>query len=132
MATFTIKSSKNLEVINITSTVEEIVAKSGVKEGICLVFAPHATAAIIMNEDEPNLKSDFLYFFDLIRQLVPHSSWAHNKIDDNTEAHLFSSFIGQSVAIPISNSRLVRGTWQEIQFVELDGPRERKVVVVCK
>jgi secondary thiamine-phosphate synthase enzyme len=129
LETITVKTAKPVEVIDITGVVERLVAESGVKEGMCLVFVPHATAAIILNENEPNLLEDYVKFFE---QVAPKKNWAHNSIDNNAEAHLKSALFGQSKTIPISDKTLVRGTWQQILLCEFDGPRDRKVTIVCR
>lgn len=122
-------STKELyELIDITREVERVVYESGVNNGICLVFAPHATAAIIANERERGLMEDIL---KRIRDLYPRSAgWKHDIIDDNAAAHLASAFIGADRAFPIIERRLVRGTWQNIFLVELDGPRRTRRVIV--
>ena len=125
---FTISTSERFQVINITSYVEGAVEESGIKNGICLVFVPHATAAIIANEYEPNIVSDYI---ELIRQVFkPDYGWRHNRIDNNAHAHLASAVIGPSRIFPVREGRIVRGTWQEILLVELDGPRPRRRVIV--
>ncbi len=125
---FTISTSERFQVINITSYVEEAVKESGIRNGICLVFVPHATAAIIANEYEPNIVSDYI---ELIRQVFkPDYEWRHNRIDNNAHAHLASAVIGPSRIFPVREGRIVRGTWQEILLVELDGPRPRRRVIV--
>lgn len=124
-----LSTTKKRDLINITSQVQKAAADSNIKEGICLVFAPHATAAIIINEDEDGLKNDIE---NLIENWIPEGDWKHNQVDDNAVSHLASSFIGQSKSIPIVNKNLKLGTWQEIFLLELDGPRQnRKVVVSC-
>lgn len=129
MDTFTIETNQETELVNITERVEGIVSKSKVKNGICLIFVKHATAGIIVNEDESNLREDLVSFFS---KIAPKSDWKHNKIDDNAEAHLKSAMIGQGRVLPIQDGKLVRGTWQDILLCEFDGPRTRNVVVVCK
>ncbi len=125
---FTISTSERFQVINITSYVEEAVKESGIRNGICLVFVPHATAAIIANEYEPNIVSDYI---ELVRQVFkPDYAWRHNRIDNNAHAHLASAIIGPSRIFPVREGRIVRGTWQEILLVELDGPRPRRRVIV--
>ncbi len=124
---FSVETSRRFEVVDITDRVEAIVARSGVSNGIALVFAPHATAAIIANEAEPGLLEDYLTW---IREAFqPERGWRHNRIDNNAHAHLASAFIGASRCFPVRNGRLVRGTWQNIMLVEMDGPRVRRVVV---
>lgn len=124
--TIRLKTNSRVELINITSLIEYAVRESGVKGGLCVAHVPHATAALILNEDEPNLRSDII---KLIKALT-ENEWMHNRIDDNAEAHLAGVILGSTVVLPIVNGRLARGTWQEIMLVELDGPRsERRVVV---
>ncbi|MGC8571214.1 secondary thiamine-phosphate synthase enzyme YjbQ [Caldivirga sp.] len=121
-------SRRQVEVIDITSDVESAVNESGVKNGIVLVFAPHATAAIILNEDESGLLKDIE---DKILELFPRrGNYRHNLIDDNANSHLASAFLGQGKVIPLVNGSLIRGTWQNILLVELDGPRASRRVVV--
>ena len=115
--------------MDITAKIEEAVRKSGVTEGICLVFTPHTTTAVMVNENEPNLKKDFVAFF---KKFVPPGDYAHNEIDDNAEAHLKSACVGQDCSIPIVKGELTLGTWQQVFLCEFDGPRRRSVYVVCK
>ncbi|MEM2974758.1 MAG: secondary thiamine-phosphate synthase enzyme YjbQ [Candidatus Micrarchaeia archaeon] len=129
MESFTVNTKQKTDLINITDEVERIVSKSGVKEGTCLVFVPHATAGVIINENEPNIKQDILF---LLERSVQNKEWAHNKIDDNAEAHLKSILVGQGKSLPIHNGKLVRGTWQEIMLCEFDGPRTRRILVLCR
>jgi len=120
---FEVKSSRRREVIDITEKVEEIVSKSKIKNGICLVFLLHATAALILEEDEPRLIEDIE---ESIEKLFPaKAGYRHDEIDDNADAHLASGFIGQSRIYPVAEGRIVRGTWQRALLVELDGPRRR-------
>ncbi|AEM39267.1 protein of unknown function UPF0047 [Pyrolobus fumarii 1A] len=122
-----VSTSSRFEIIDITDRVEEVVHKSGICNGMVLVFAPHATAAIIANENEPGLVEDLL---TLIREIFqPERAWRHNRIDDNAHAHLASAFIGASRVFPVKDCRVVRGTWQNIMLVEMDGPRTRRVIV---
>jgi secondary thiamine-phosphate synthase enzyme len=124
---FSVKTSKRTQIIDITKEVEEIVRKSKIKNGICLVFLPHATAAIIAEENEAGLIADIEKF---IREKFPKGvGYLHDRIDDNADAHLASGFIGQSRIFPVKNGELVRGTWQRPMLIELDGPRNRNVVV---
>ncbi len=123
-----ISTSKRFELIDITDRVEEIVEKSGIRNGICLVFAPHATAAIVANEHEWGLLQDIL---NRIKELFPpDKGWLHNRIDDNAHAHVGSAIIGADRVFPVINGRLVRGTWQNIFVVEMDGPRSRRRIIV--
>ncbi len=124
----TFSTSRKYEIIDITYEVERIVRESGIRNGICVVHAPHATAAIIANEAESGLLSDILA---KIREEFPEDGrWKHNIIDDNAAAHLASAFLGQTRVFPVKDGELVRGTWQNILVVELDGPRSYRRVVV--
>ncbi|MEM3399401.1 MAG: secondary thiamine-phosphate synthase enzyme YjbQ [Candidatus Micrarchaeia archaeon] len=126
MFSFTISTKRQIELIDITDKVGEIVVKSGVKEGVCLVYVPHATAAIIINEFEPNIAQDYLEFFE---KFVPKGPYKHNMIDDNAEAHMKSAFFGAGKCIPVSGGKIALGTWQSIILCEFDGPRTRTVHV---
>ena len=129
MFTSTVKTSSQHQIVDITRLVEEAVSKSGVKEGICLVSLPHATAGIIVGEYEPNLERDYLRFFS---EFVQKSDYEHNSIDDNAEAHLKSAFFGSSKAFPVSGGKIPLGTWQSIMLCEFDGPRSRSIQVIVK
>lgn len=122
-----LSTSKRIELVNITEQVEEVVEKSGVKNGLCLVYAPHATVAIIANEDEPGLKQDIINWLE--REFPRNGSWKHNLIDDNASAHLASAFSSSYRLFPVKDGRLIRGTWQSIFLVEMDGPRRRRILV---
>ena len=120
-------TSKRIEVIDITEKVEEIVENSGVNDGICVIHAPHATAAIILNENESGLKKDIENF---IADTFFNREYFHNRIDDNGASHMASIVLGSTKVIPIKDGKLLRGTWQNILFVELDGPRSLRKVIV--
>ncbi|MEM1526829.1 MAG: secondary thiamine-phosphate synthase enzyme YjbQ [Ignisphaera sp.] len=123
-----ISTSKKFELIDITSKVEEIIYRSGIKNGICMVFVPHATAAIIANEHEPGLINDIITFVKEFTQVS--RDWEHNLIDDNAHAHIGSAFISPHRLFPVVNKRIFRGTWQNIFLLEMDGPRSSRVVYV--
>lgn len=124
-----INTSKRFELIDITHRVEEFVRESGVKNGILLVYAPHATGSIIVNEAEQGLMSDIL---EKVREFTePGSSkWRHNLIDDNAHAHIGSALFGHERIFPIIDGRVVKGTWQNVFFLEMDGPRRRRRIVL--
>jgi len=122
----TIRSTNRREIIDITDEVQEFVREQHLVNGICLISAPHATAAIIANENERGLVRDLLA---KIEDLFPQSGrYAHNAIDDNADAHLAASFLGHARTFAIAKGRLVQGTWQNIFLVELDGPRSHREV----
>ncbi|MFQ5840385.1 MAG: secondary thiamine-phosphate synthase enzyme YjbQ [Candidatus Methylomirabilales bacterium] len=125
--TITLKTAKPRDVIDITSRVAAVVAVSNVRDGLCTLFVRHATAALIINENaDPGFRQDILTLLD---RLIPEGIWEHDKVDDNGAAHLKAAVLGPSVGIPISGGKLLLGTWQGIALVELDGPRERQIVV---
>jgi len=123
----TFTTSKRLELIDITREVASVVAASTVQEGLCAVFARHATAAVIINENaDPGFRQDVLSLLD---KLIPEGVWEHDKVDDNGAAHLKATLLGPSQVIPVRDGKLLLGTWQGITLVELDGPRKREIVV---
>lgn len=126
---FTISTRSSEELIDITNNVENAVQKFNIRDGICLVYVPHATAGIILNESaDPNIKIDLLSALD---KLVPrHAAYLHDRIDNNAHAHIKSAIVGSSITIPLRDGNLGLGTWQAIMLCEFDGPRSRRRVVV--
>ena len=125
--TLTFATSQRLELIDITRQVASVVAASRVNEGVCTVFARHATAAVIINENaDPGFRRDVLGLLD---KLIPEGVWEHDKVDDNGAAHLKATLLGPSQAVPVKDGKLLLGTWQGLGLVELDGPRRREVIV---
>jgi secondary thiamine-phosphate synthase enzyme len=122
----TLRSSERRQLIDITSQVMNFVETAGVKNGTCIISVPHATAAIIANEHESGLIQDML---GKVEDVFPKSArYGHNAIDDNADSHLAAAFLGHSRMFPIVDGRLIRGTWQNVFMVELDGPRSRREV----
>lgn len=122
-----VKTSRKNQIIDITTQVSEMVQNSGVSEAICCVYTPHTTAAITINEnDDPNVCEDVL---EALAKLIPEGVWRHDRVDNNAAAHIKAAIIGPSEAIPVSDGKLLLGTWQAVMLVELDGPRERRVIV---
>ncbi|MBM4256745.1 MAG: YjbQ family protein [Deltaproteobacteria bacterium] len=125
-----VETTKKYEVLDITQKVVEAVKAANVEEGLCCVFVPHVTAAVVINEnDDMQIGLDLL---DALDKLVPEGGWRHDQVDSNGAAHLKASILGPSEMIPVQKGRLTLGTWQAVLFVELDGPRERKVIVTVK
>ena len=123
---FNISTKKRYELIDITERVEKIVEESDIKDGLVLVFVMHSTVGILLNENEPGLKEDWLKIFKKITSGV---DFAHNQTDNNADAHIIAGLIGNEKTLILENGRLIRGTWQQIFLVELDGPRTRKVII---
>ena len=121
-----IRTNSHTEMKDITHLVRQAVAKSGVKDGICMVFIPHTTAAVTINENaDPDVVRDFTME---INKIVPWEDGYHH-FEGNSAAHLKSSMIGFSEQIMIEDGRLILGTWQGIYFCEFDGPRNRRAIV---
>ena len=127
---FHIRSHCKREMIDITRQVAEIVRASNAAGAICSVYVAHATAAIVINEnDDPNVCEDVL---DALDRLVPAGVWRHDRVDGNAAAHIQSAILGPGETLPVRDGALVLGTWQAIMLVELDGPRERRIVVTVR
>lgn len=126
--TFNTKTRRDY--VNITSKVEELVRKSGVKEGLCLVNAMHITASVYINDAESGLIKDF---DDWLEKLAPHepiSQYQHNRTgEDNADAHLKRQVMGREVVVAITGGRLDFGPWEQIYYGEFDGRRRKKVLV---
>lgn len=123
----TFSTDNTFSLLNITSKISRLVSESKVKNGLCVVSVPHATATLVINEDEEGVKEDIL---QQVLNLAPKKDYKHNRIDNNARAHIISAILGSSKTVSIESGQLKLGTWQEIFFMELDGPRpERKVEV---
>ncbi len=123
---FVVSTQKRYQLVDITEQVEAIISQSKIKDGVCLLFVPHSTAAIILTENESGLKKDFL---TVMEKIVSGFDFEHDKIDNNADSHILAGILGQEKILAIENGRLVRGTWQQAFLLELDGPRERKIIV---
>ena len=121
-----VKTRERTELIDITSDINRLVKKSGIEQGVCMVYVPHTTAAVTINESaDPSVKSDILM---VLNQIIPwEANYRH--LEGNSPAHVKSSLVGPSELIVVENHRLLLGTWQGIFFCEFDGPRTRRVQV---
>ena len=127
MTELRIRTAAKREMVDLTARVVEIVARSGLAEGLCSVYVPHATAAVVINEnDDPNVCTDVLVALD---RLIPAGIWRHDRVDGNAASHIQATLLGPGETIPVKDGRLQLGTWQAVMLVELDGPRERRVLV---
>ncbi len=114
------------QMVDITAEVQRVVQESGVDEGAALVYCPHTTAGLTLNENaDPSVCQDIL---ETLERLVPWRA-AYRHTEGNAAAHVKSSLVGHSLLIPVEGGRLVLGTWQGIFLCEFDGPRTRRVVV---
>ena len=125
---FEIRTSQRNELVHITDKIVKSINESGVKEGICVVYTPHTTTGITINENaDPDVKSDINNY---MKKLIPaHDGFAHS--EGNSDSHIKSSLFGPSLSIIITNGRPLFGTWQGVFFSEFDGPRSRKFYVKC-
>jgi len=121
-----LNTSRPTQFIDITGEVEKALQDSGVKGGIVTVYTRHTTTAIFINEGETGLLQDYKRLLNLVPE---GAGYEHDRIDRNAHAHLRSVLLGGEVSIPVLNGRLDLGTWQRVFFAELDGPRQRRVVV---
>lgn len=127
---FHIRSHRKYEMLDITPQVAKLVRETAVADGICSVYVTHATAAIVINEnDDPNVCLDVL---DALDKLIPEGVWRHDRVDNNAAAHIKAAILGPGETIPVRDGALVLGTWQAIMLVELDGPRDRRVIVTVR
>jgi secondary thiamine-phosphate synthase enzyme len=115
--------------INITAAVEELVRKSGIKDGLCLVNAMHITASVFINDDEPGLHQDFDVWLEKIAPHEPVSQYRHNNGENNADAHLKRSIMGREVVVAITEGKLHFGPWEQIFYGEFDGKRKKRVLV---
>lgn len=123
---FNIHTSFKEELTDITAEVSAALSKDGVTDGICVIYVPHTTAAVTINENaDPDVKHDILLGLD--KAFPDRDEFRH--CEGNSSAHLKSSCIGCSQTIPVSNGKLLLGTWQGVYFCEFDGPRNRKYYV---
>lgn len=124
--TFQVKTTTQTEFIEITHSVQEAVQKTGMRDGICLIFIPHTTAAVTINENaDPSVVQDIVME---LNKIVPFKD-QYRHMEGNSPAHIKASLVGCSEIVFVESGKLVLGTWQGIFFCEFDGPRNRKVHV---
>ena len=126
MEKINVKTSRRIELIDITEQIQNTVSKSKVETGICFIFCPHTTAGLTINENaDPEVKRDIIH---TLNKLVPEDAgYAHT--EGNSDSHIKSSLFGSSLTIFIKDGQLALGTWQGIFFCESDGPRSREAWV---
>jgi len=125
--TIEVVTHKNREIIEITSRVEDVVGRSGISEGLALVFTMHTTTGLYLNEREGGLVEDVE---TVLCSLVPaKGSYRHDLVDSNAASHIQSVLLSPSLTLPVARASLELGTWQSVLFAERDGPRRRSVIV---
>ncbi|HEY0157668.1 MAG TPA: secondary thiamine-phosphate synthase enzyme YjbQ [Thermoanaerobaculia bacterium] len=123
--TFRVRTSEREQILIVTREVDQALSSIAKGDGICTIVVPHTTCAISVNENaDPDVPADLT---KALRAMIPNVQFRHG--EGNSDAHLLSMMIGVSLSWPYRNGKLVLGRWQGIYFVELDGPRERKVTV---
>jgi len=121
-----VKTSGRTELVDITTKIAKLVKESGVSEGLCMLYVPHTTAAVTINESaDPSVKGDILM---VLNQVIPWDA-DYKHLEGNSPAHVKSTLVGASELVAIESGALVLGTWQGLFFCEFDGPRTRKVQV---
>ncbi len=122
----TVKTSLRIDMVDITGPVQKEIKKAGVSDGFCVVYVPHTTAGVTINEGaDPAVCHDII---TKLNEMVPVNA-GYRHMEGNSDSHIKASIMGSSATVMVENSRLVLGTWQKIFFCEFDGPRSRKVYV---
>ncbi len=122
----TVKTTRRCQLLDVTDQVSGIVKKHGAQDAAALIYVPHTTAGVLINENaDPSVAADIQQY---LTELVPQSPGFRHS-EGNSDAHIKASIIGTSVLIPIQSGTLALGTWQGIYFAEFDGPRQRKLYV---
>ena len=120
----TVKTGSRTEFVDITADIQKALSAADVQSGLCMVYVPHTTAAVTINESaDPSVKTDILM---ILNQVVPWQA-GYRHLEGNSPAHVKSTIVGASELVMVENGRLLLGTWQGIFFCEFDGPRTRKV-----
>ncbi len=124
--TIQIRTGRRMEMVDITAQVREIVRESGVRSGICVLYVPHTTAAVTVNENaDPSVRSDITR---TLAKLVPAGA-GYEHLEGNADSHIKATMVGPSETLIISDGDIILGTWQGIFFCEFDGPRNRRLFV---
>jgi secondary thiamine-phosphate synthase enzyme len=115
--------------VNITGQVEDALRESGIREGLCLVNAMHISASVFVNDDEPGLHADFEAWLEKLAPEKPHGQYAHNRGEDNADAHLKRTVMGREAVIAVTHGELDFGPWEQVFYGEFDGMRRKRVLV---
>ena len=117
------------QIISIHNQVEQLVAESGVQDGIVLVNAMHITASVFINDNESGLHHDYEVWLEKLAPEKPHSQYRHNGYEDNADAHMKRQVMGREVVVAITEGRLHLGPWEHIFYYEFDGKRRKRLLV---
>jgi secondary thiamine-phosphate synthase enzyme len=124
ITTLNVRTRERNEILDITGEVRRVVRESGVREGLCVVYVPHTTAGVTINENaDPDVKRDMLA---KLSALVPEGEQYYRHDEGNSDSHVKTSLVGPSITLIVEEGELVLGTWQGIYFCEFDGPRQRE------
>ena len=126
MVKFPVKTQKKKEVVDITEQVNKELQSQHFKEGLVNLFLTHTTAALTTADLDPGTDQDYL---DAFEKLIPKLTYQHPHDPSHTPDHILSTLIGTSLTIPVENGKLSLGTWQRVVLIELDGPRERQIII---
>jgi secondary thiamine-phosphate synthase enzyme len=121
--------SQRRKFLNITGLVEDALLESGIREGLCLVNAMHISASVFINDDETGLHADLEKWLEKLAPEKPHSQYAHNKGEDNADAHLKRTIMGREIVVAVTDGKLDFGPWEQIFYGEFDGMRRKRVLV---
>ena len=122
-----VPTGSSINLVNITEKVHAVAKKSGISDGACSVYSMHTTAAVIINENEPGLLKDIVA--KLTHDFPKDAGWEHDRHDNNAHAHLAATYVGISKVLPVEDGKIKLGTWQSVFLLELDGPRNRSVII---
>jgi secondary thiamine-phosphate synthase enzyme len=122
-------AKKRRELFNITGDVEGAIRESGVLDGLVLVNAMHITASVFINDDESGLHADWDDWLEKLAPEKPYDQYRHNGFEDNADAHLKRTIMGREVVVAITEGKLDFGTWERIFYFELDGKRDKRVLI---
>ena len=121
-----VKTRERTELVDVTSNINQLIQKSEIDQGLCMLYVPHTTAAVTINESaDPSVKADILM---ILNKIIPFEA-NYRHLEGNSAAHIKSTLVGSSELIAIENRKLALGTWQGVFFCEFDGPRSRKLHV---
>jgi secondary thiamine-phosphate synthase enzyme len=127
MTKFNLKTTVRNQFVEITHQIRDAIAASGVKSGLCVVYCPHTTAAITVNENaDPDVVHDMLLY---LNKTVPKDQSGFRHEEGNSDSHIKASLVGPSVTLLVDGGDIVLGRWQGVYFCEFDGPRTREVMV---